>query len=176
MSFIKPVQYYQGAEPWGKRIYSNHGDPTQTMRSTGSGPTIAADVVATLIDPNVNPWDLAQLALDTGCRTYNTGTQWSFFKEVFKRYNFAKFVETQDFDELRKCLDAGGLVVCSMREGYWFKVGNYILAWQYDNVYVHCITAARSIKREKQPVEDFKRESRRYFCFYPSDWSGDDNG
>ena len=174
MSFTKPVQYYQNQEPWRMRIYSNHNDAHQTMASSGSGPTLAADVVATLKDPSVDPWDLARLAMNTGCRTYASGTGWGFFKEVFKAYNFKRLVQSRDIEELRKCLDAGGLVVCSMSGGYWFRVENYLLAWQYDNAYVHCITAHRS-QKTKQPIDDFVRESRMYFCFYPDDYEEPDD-
>ena len=78
--FVQPVDYKQASKPWGPRMYSNHNDHSQTMANSGCGPTSAADVVATLKDKSVDPWTLAQLAMDWGDRTYSSGTAWSFFK------------------------------------------------------------------------------------------------
>ena len=44
-------------------MYSNHNDHSQTMANSGCGPTAMADVVATLKDKNINPYDLAELSM-----------------------------------------------------------------------------------------------------------------
>lgn len=164
--FTKPVDYKQAAKPWGPRMYSNHNDHNQTMANSGCGPTACADVVATLKDKSVDPWTLAQLAMQWGDRTYNSGTAWTFFGHVAEKYHFVKMVETKSFAALKACLDAGGYVVCSMGKGYWTSGGHYICAWMYDNTYVYCNDPASS-SRKKQKIADFKKQSKRYFCFYP---------
>ena len=164
--FVQPVDYKQYDSRWANKMYSNHNDPKQTMKSSGCGPTACADVVATMKDPSVNPWTLAQLAMDWGDRTYNSGTAWAFFKHVADKYGFYKFVQTKSFDQLKACLDAGGYVVCSMGPGYWTNGGHYICAWKYDDTYVYCNDPA-SATRKKQKISAFKSESKQYFCYYP---------
>ena len=159
-TFVQPVDYKQGDSRWGKKMYSNHGDKNQTMANS------CADVVATLKDPMVTPWTLAQLSMQWGDRTYNSGTAWSFFKHVADYYTFSKFVQTKSFDALKACLNAGGYVVCSMAPGYWTKSGHFICCWKYDSTYVYCNDPASS-SRKKQKIADFKAQSKQYFCFYP---------
>lgn len=168
----KPIVFDQGDQRWGENMYSIHNDKYQTMRRTGSAPTLAADVVATLKGEDVTPWDLAQLALETGYRSYMSGTTYGFFEQVFKRYGIRGFVRSTKFDSLTACLDAGGLVICSMKAGYWSPVWNYILAWDYDDKYVYCVESYKS-KRDKQPIDDFKKDAKMFFCFYPDDWRAD---
>ena len=164
--FVQPVDYKQGDKRWGSKMYSNHNDKSQTMANSGCGPTACADVVATLKDKDVTPWTLAQLAMEWGDRTYNSGTAWSFFKHVADKYKFVKFVQSANYSALTACLDAGGYVVCSMRPGYWTKSGHFICAWKYDSSYTYANDPASST-RKKQKTADFKSECKQYFCFYP---------
>lgn len=164
--FVQPVDYKQAAKPWGPKMYSNHGDPNQTMANSGCGPTAMADVIATLVDKNINPYDLAELSMAWGDRSYSTGTNWSFFPHIAEYYKFKKMVQSKNLDVLKACLDAGGYVVCSMGNGYWTKSGHYICAWKYDTKYIYCNDPASS-KRTKQNIGDFMRERKQFFAFYP---------
>lgn len=167
-TFIQPVDYKQGAKPWGPRMYSNHNDHRQTMANSGCGPTACADAVATLKDPAVDPWTLAQLSMDNGYRTYNSGTAWGFFKFIAEYYGFSKFVQSGSYSALTACLDAGGYVVCSMKKGYWTSSGHFICAWKYDSTYTYANDPASS-SRKKQKTAQFKSECKQYFCFYPDE-------
>lgn len=161
-----PVDYKQRDKRWGSEPYSSCKDHRQTIASSGSAPTLCADIVATLKDPTVTPPILARQALEWGCRTRNCGTAWDFFKKVAEHYKFRKFIQSGKWEALIKCLDAGGYVVCMMKPGYWCKGGNYILAWRYDDKYVYAVDAEAKTKN-KQLIDDFARESKMYFCFYP---------
>lgn len=165
--FVQPVDFKQGASPWGPKMYSNHNDKSQTMANSGCGPTSMADIVATLKDNDATPWTLAQLAMSWGDRTYNSGTAWTFFKpHTAEHYQFAKVVQSATWDVLKACLDAGGYVVCSMGPGYWTKGGHFICAWKYDDTYIYCNDPASST-RKKQKISQFVKERKQYFCFYP---------
>lgn len=165
--FVQPKDYKQGSKPWGPKMYSNHGDPKQTMSNSGCGPTAMADVVATLIDPAQNPYtQLAELAMAWGDRSYNSGTNWSFFPHVADHFGFSKMVQSKNLAALKACLDAGGYVVCSMGKGYWTTGGHYICAWAYDTKYIYANDPASS-KRTKQSISDFMSERKQFFCFYP---------
>jgi hypothetical protein len=161
-----PVDYKQRDKRWGSELYSSHNDSCQTIASSGSAPTLCADIVATLKDPAVTPPILARQALEWGCRTRMSGTAWDFFKKVAEYYQFRKFVQSGKWEALIKCLNAGGYAVCMMRPGYWCKGGNYILAWKYDDKYVYAVDAWTKTKN-KQLISDFVKESKMYFCFYP---------
>lgn len=164
--FKKPVDYKQYDSRWGSKMFSSTGDKSQTMKSSGCGPTSAADVVATLKDSTVTPWTLAQIAMNKGYRTANSGTAWSFFKYIANLYGFSKFVQTSNLSTLKACLDAGGYVVCSMGPGYWTSGGHYICAWKYDESCIYCNDPASS-KRTKQNQTDFVKQRKQFFCFWP---------
>ena len=161
----KPIQYSQLDKRWAKKIYSSCGNKLQTMATSGSGPTLCADIVATMKDNAVNPWELAQLSLEWGCRTYMSGTSWDFFEKVAQHFDFKKFIRSVHFDSLNECLNAGGYVICSMKKGYWTRIGNYVLAWNIDSEYVYGIGTER--REGMQAIEEFKRDAKAYFCFYP---------
>ena len=164
--FNKPVDYKQYDSKWATKIFSATGSKSQTMKSSGCGPTAAADVVATLKDSSVTPWTLAQLYMSAGFRTANSGTAWGAFKWTANKYGFSKFVQTSSLATLKACLDAGGYVVCSMGPGYWTKGGHYICAWKYDSTYIYCNDPASS-SRVKQKQSDFVKQRKQFFCFYP---------
>lgn len=164
--FEQPKDYKQYDIRWGSKIFSATGKRSQTMKSSGCGPTAAANVVATLKDSSVTPWTLAQIAMDKGYRTANSGTAWSFFRCIAGLYGFSKFVQTSSVATMKACLDAGGYVVASMGKGYWTKGGHYITPWKYEGGYIYCNDPASS-KRKKQKESDFKSQRKQFFCFYP---------
>ena len=162
---VKPVDYKQYDSKWAKKMYSSHGDKSQTMKSSACGPTAMADIVATLIDSKVTPPDLADKAMAWGDRTYSSGTAWSFFPHIAKEYGFSKYLKTTSLATLKGCLDTGGYAVASMAKGYWTKGGHYICVWKIDDNYVYANDPASS-KRTKQNINDFKKERKALFCFW----------
>lgn len=165
-AFTQPKDFKQYDSRWGNKVYTSIGNNSQTMRNSGCGPTAAADVVSTLKDSSVTPWTLAQIALDRGYRTANSGTAWGFFKHLAGKYGFSKFVQTTSLPTLKACLDAGGYVVCSMGKGYWTSGGHYICAWKYDGTYIYCNDPASAV-RKKQKQTDFVKQRKQFFCFWP---------
>lgn len=164
--FKQPVDYKQGDSRWGSKMYSNHGNKKQTMANSACGPTAMADVVATLKDSSIDPYDLAQLAVANGHRSKSGGTAWSFFPYIQEKFGFSKMIESSSLATLKACLDAGGYVVCSMGPGYWTRNGHFICAWKYDNKYIYANDPA-SKTRKRQVVNDFMSQRKRFFCFYP---------
>ena len=146
-------------------MYSSHGDKTQTMKSSACGPTAMADIVATLIDPNVTPPVLADKSVGWGDRSYSSGTNWSFFKHIADEYRFGNYLKSSSISDLKKCLDTGGYVVASMGKGYWSQSGHFICVWKYDNTYIYANDPASS-KRTKQKISDFMKERKAFFCFW----------
>ncbi len=164
-AFVQPVDYKQYDKRWGSVMYSSHGDKKQTIKSSGCGPTAMADIVATLKDGSVTPKTLAELSLEWGCRTYSSGTAWSFFPKIAAKYGFSKYAKATALATLKTCLDAGGYAVCSMGKGYWTSGGHYICVYKYDNEYIYANDPASS-KRKKQKIEDFMKQRKAFFLFW----------
>ena len=165
--WIQPKDFKQYDSRWGKKMYSNHGDTSQTMANSACGPTAMADIVYTVKDKEQTPYTLAMLAVKLGDRTNNSGTAWDFFiPHIMEHFGFTKAIKTATLAGLKACLDAGGYVVCSMAPGYWTKSGHFICAWKYDDKYVYCNDPA-SAKRTKQTITQFMKERKQFFCFYP---------
>ena len=166
-SYKKPVDYKQYDSRWATKMYSSHGDKSQTMKSSACGPTAMADVVATLIDPDVTPPLLADKAMAWGDRSYSSGTNWSFFPHIAKEYSFSKYVKTTSLATLKACLDSGGYAVASMGPGRFTKGGHYICVWKYDgdNVYVNDPASSKA-SRQYAPITEFMKERKAFFCFW----------
>ena len=165
---IQPPDFKQYDPRWAGKMYSSHGDKTQTMKSSGCGPAAMADVVAALIDASVTPPLLADRALAWGDRSRSSGTAWSFFKHVSQAYPFGRYLKTGSREALLNCLDSGGLAVASMGKGYWTKGGHYICVWKHDDAFIYANDPASS-KRTRQKISDFMKERKAFFCFWKYD-------
>lgn len=169
--FKSTVNYKQHDSRWGKKNYTSCGNKNQTMANSGCGPTAMANIIATLIDKNVTPWDLAQLAMKWGDRTASSGTATSFFKHIQKHYGFKKMVGAGSLEAVKACLDAGGYVVCRMGPGYWTNGGHYITAWKYDVTYIYCndpsSPTSKRAERKKQKLSEFLKQRKDFWCYYP---------
>lgn len=164
VKFVQPVDYKQGDSRWGSKMYSSKGSKKQTMANSGCGPTAMADVVATLKDPSIDPYDLAQLSVANGHRSATGGTAWSFFPYIMEEFGFSEMIQTDSFATLQACLENGGYVVCSMGPGYWTKGGHFICVWKVEDGYVYANDPA-STKRKRQAKNDFIAQHKEYFCF-----------
>jgi hypothetical protein len=169
--FQSTVNYKQHDSRWGKKVYTSCGNKSQTMANSGCGPTAMANIIATLIDKTVTPWDLAQLAMKWGDRTASSGTATSFFRHIQEHYGFKKMVGTGSLDVLKSCLDAGGYVVCRMGPGYWTSGGHYITAWKYDANNIYCndpsSPTSKRAERKYQKQSDFLKQRKDFWCFWP---------
>ena len=71
--------YSQLDNRWRYNMYSSVGDSSQTIGTSGCGPTSAAMVVSS-IKGNITPDQMANLYTQYGYRSANQGTYWSAFK------------------------------------------------------------------------------------------------
>ena len=161
----RPVDYKQYDSRWGKVVYTSTGDKSQTIKSSGCGPTAMADIVATWYDVAVTPKTLCALAVKKGFRTANSGTAWSFFKYMAGQYPFRKFVQTSSTSTAVAAVKSGALAVASMGPGYWTKGGHFICLWKADDKYLYANDPA-SASRKKAAIARFQREAKQYFLFY----------
>ena len=153
---------------WRNEPYSIKDDKHQTIGSSGSGPAASATVVATLKNREITPVDTAQIALEYGDRTYLSGTRWTHFYHIANWFGFSKFVQSKNIKDLIDCLESGGLAVCSMKgDSFWFRVPNYIVAYDYDGENIFGVYLQYKNPYRHQSVDGFAADSRQYFCFYP---------
>ena len=121
------VHYLQWDSKWKKVMFSSHNDKNQNIGNSGCGPSSMAMIMATWIDPSITPVEMCKLAVERGHRSYNSGTNWSFFKDIFSLYDgFEKYVTTKSVETLKAALREGALAVCSMNSGdncFWTKQG-----------------------------------------------------
>lgn len=172
---IQPPNFKQGDSRWGKKMYSNHGDKSQTMASSGCGPTSMADIVAEWWDPKITPYDLALKSLEWKTRTANSGTTSTFFRKCAEKYKPSKYSTTTNIDSAIKCLNDGGYVIVCFGPGTkgkpWYQLhtkgGHYCVLWRWDGTYFHINDpASSSAKRAKSVYADVKDCRKGFYCFW----------
>ena len=170
----RPPDFKQYDSRWAAKMYSSHNDKSQTMRSSGCGPTAMADIAAHWWDPAVTPYDLALKALAWGCRTYDSGTAASFFGKCAAHYGASDYHSTASVDEAISCLRSGGLVIANFGPGTkgksswqkWTKGGHYCLLWAYENgVFLIHDPASSSDKRARGTRAEVQDARKRFHCF-----------
>lgn len=161
----QPVDYKQYDSRWGSEVYTSVGNKSQTIRSSGCGPTSMADIIATWVDKNITPSGMCKWSVKNGYRTASNGTAWAFFPAIAKAYGFSKFVQTKSMATARAALKEGALVVASMGPGYWTKGGHFICLWKTDDTYMYANDPASSV-RKKQKLAAFENERKQFFIFY----------
>lgn len=164
----EPVDYKQYDSRWKKIKYTITGSSSQTIGSSGCGPTSMADIMACWVDKKITPVEMCQYALKKGFRTRNSGTAWGFYKSIANAYpqGFSKFTQTKSMSTLKAALAQGAFAVASMGPGYWTKGGHFICVYKMDNTYVYAKDPASS-SRKKQKIGDFERQRKQFFIFWP---------
>lgn len=161
----QPVDYKQYDSKWKKILYTIIGSKSQTIGSSGCGPTSMADIQATWVDKNITPVEMCDYALKHGYRTKNSGTAWGFFKSIADAYGYTGFLQTKSMASARSALKNGAFVVASMGAGYWTSGGHYICLWKTDDVYMYANDPASST-RKKQKLGPFEEQRKQFFIFY----------
>lgn len=165
----QPVNYKQYDSRWGSVIYTRNNtyNKSQTIKSSGCGPTSAADIVATWWDKSITPKELCALSVTNGYRTTNSGTAWGFFKFIASKYGASKFVQTSSFATAQGCLANGGYVVVSFGPSKWTKGGHFCVMWKDDGNYIYINDpASASSSRAKGTYSEIKAAAKQYFCFW----------
>lgn len=165
----QPVNYKQYDSRWGSIVYTKNNtyNKKQTIKSSGCGPTSAADIVATWWDKKITPKEMCALSVKHGYRTTNSGTAWSYFKFVGQKYGCSKFLQTSSFATMQGCLEDGGYVVVSFGKSKWTSGGHYCVLWKDDGKYIYVNDpASASSSRAKGTYKEVKAARKQYFCFW----------
>ena len=121
------IIYSQRDKRWADYSYSAKPPHTETIKSSGCGVTSGAMIVANLTENKVTPIDIAKLSLKNGHRIDGVGTSHSLYPELAKMYNL-KCKKSYDIEEAIKCVNKGGLAVCSTNggENKLFSTGGHL--------------------------------------------------
>ena len=164
------VKYLQGDPKWKNVKYSTHTSK-QTIGNSGCGTTSIAMILATWEDSKITPVETSKWAVDNGYRTYNKGTDWDFFKWIFKKFDcFEKYIETSSITTLEAALREGALAVCSMNSNdnkFWTSQGHFIVARGVDNTYFYANDPNKDTTPREQEKTKFKKCLKQAFIFWP---------
>lgn len=128
------ITYFSQADSrWGSIMYSNHGDKSQTIKTSGCGPTSAAMIVSSS-KGMITPPTMAKIFVDNGYRTYSNGTAWSAWSFVADYFGFNEYYtttsDTKMFSYLKTDKNKDGIsdyfVVASCASGLFTTSGHYI--------------------------------------------------
>lgn len=131
--------YSQMDSRWGSIPYTSCGDKSQTIKSSGCGPTSAAMIV-TASKGTITPPVMAQLAKDNGYRTTSNGTAWGYWSFIADFFNFDYFAPTYSYStmiqKLKTDKNKDGIsdyfVVVSCGYGLFTTGGHYITLMGFD--------------------------------------------
>ncbi len=110
---------------WRYKMYSSIGDSSQTIGSSGCGPTSAAMIV-TATKGAITPDTMSNLFVQYGYRSANQGTYWSAFRAVADEFNIG-YEETTNIQRALQLLDSKRLVVVSCGNGLFTTGGHFIV-------------------------------------------------
>ena len=128
------LTYYSQADSrWASIPYTSCNDKSQTIKSSGCGPTSAAIVISSSKGAIIPP-TTAKLFKDNGFRTKSNGTAWSVWPFVADYFDFNEYKTTTNFNILVGYLvqdkDKDGVAdyfaVASCGPGLFTTSGHYI--------------------------------------------------
>lgn len=121
------LTYYSQADSrWASKLYTSTNNSTQTMKSSACGPTCAAMVVSSSKGA-ILPTTMANLAVDNGYRTANSGTAWAFYPFVADYFGFKEYHTTSSFETAMNYLSKNYIIICSCGSGLFTSGGHYIV-------------------------------------------------
>lgn len=164
----RPIYFLQSDSRWKNLPYTSSNQASQTIGSSGCGPSSAAMIINTWVDNKFGPVEACAFSLDNGYRTANSGTAWGLFKALAVKYGL-EFVQTASYDIAKTFMlsHTDAMMVCSMKSGVWsHSGGHYVLTYKIDNkyVYVNDPISTKS-ERQKSSYSNMKDQCKQYFCF-----------
>ena len=117
--------YNQTDSRWRYHQYSSIGDSSQTIGTSGCGPTSAAMVV-TAIKGTITPPEMGDLFVQYGYRSANNGTYWSAFRWVADVFDIG-YQECSSLDTAVDLVRNNNYVICSVGNGLFTIGGHFIV-------------------------------------------------
>ena len=122
----KGLTYYsQIDQRWANKMYSSTGNSTQTIGTSGCGPT-SASMIVTACKGTITPDQMANLFVNYGYRSANNGTYLSAFRFVADTFNI-EYQETNKLDTAVELLRNNNYLIVSVNNGL-FTTGGHLMA------------------------------------------------
>ena len=173
--------YSQLDNRWKNQMYSSVGNSTQTIGTSGCGPTSSAMVVSS-IKGNITPNEMANLYMQYGYRSANQGTYWSAFKWTADVFNIG-YSECYKLDDAIAKLKNNNYIIASCNQGLFTYGGHFIVLTGVEGDYIKVYdpylysgkfsTSSRIGKAEVKgntvyvSIENFREYAnyQKFFCF-----------
>jgi hypothetical protein len=126
--------YSQLDNRWRYNMYSSVGDSSQTIGTSGCGPTSSAMVVSS-IKGNITPDSMANLYTQYGYRSANQGTYWSAFKWTADIFNIG-YSECYKLDDAVAKLKDNHYIIASCNQGLFTYGGHFIVLTGVEGDYI----------------------------------------
>jgi GH25 family lysozyme M1 (1,4-beta-N-acetylmuramidase) len=130
-----------------------------------------AMILATWYDKKITPVETSKLAVDNGYRTYDSGTDWDFYKFCYNKYDcFSKFIPTSSVTTLMAALREGALAVCSMNgnDNHFFTTsGHFVVARGCDDKYIYYNDPNKEETPRKHLATKSQKCLKQAFIFWP---------
>lgn len=158
----KPVTYIQFDKRWKNVPYRVKGE-SSTIGSSGCGPTSAAMILATMVDPKITPVETCAWSVEHGYKWLHQGTAGSYFKPQFAAYGINCVQVVKDHAQVKKDLANGYYYIALMGPGLWTSGGHYIALWGWDDKVRIADSASTKDARLNGNPELFKKQVRVYW-------------
>ena len=173
--------YSQLDNRWKNQMYSSVGNSTQTIGTSGCGPTSSAMVVSS-IKGTITPNEMANLYMQYGYRSANQGTYWSAFKWTADVFNIG-YSECYKLDDAIAKLKDNNYIIVSCNQGLFTYGGHFIVLVGVEGDYIKVYdpylysgkfsTSSRIGKAEVKgntvyvSIENFREYAnyQKFFCF-----------
>lgn len=120
------LTYYSQADSrWANHMYSAINDRSQTIMSSGCGPTSAAMIVSS-IRGTITPPEMGDLFVEYGYRSTNNGTYFSTMKWTADVFDI-DYKETSSLNTVTNLLKDNWYVIASCNEGLFTYGGHFIV-------------------------------------------------
>ena len=126
--------YSQLDNRWKNQMYSSVGNSTQTIGTSGCGPTSSAMVVSS-IKGNITPDTMANLYMQYGYRSANQGTYWSAFKWTADVFDVG-YSECYKLDDAIAKLKDNNYIIASCNQGLFTYGGHFIVLTGVEGDYI----------------------------------------
>lgn len=131
----KGLTYYSQIDNrWKNNLYTSTGNTSQTIGSSGCGPTSAAMVV-TACKGAITPDTMSNLFVRYGYRSANNGTYWSAFRAVADEFNM-EYKETIYLNNVVELLKNNHIAVASCGNGLFTTGGHFIVLTGVEGNYI----------------------------------------
>lgn len=148
---------------WG---YAEYGE--NNIGLSGCGPTCVSMALYYLLgDESITPDKVAEYSMENGYYVMGTGTAWALLEAMPAEYGIRVTQPSKTEQNMKNELDAGGVIICSMKAGDFTDGGHFVVIYGYDEDGFlindsNCV--ARS--RQKWPYSALKKQLKNIWVYH----------